>query len=77
MSEYVLAGQVHLPGKANDFTGGANTFVVTFLDITDDETAIKIAESIMDYEHKHANKGWLVGATLYCGKCVVKNFPSS
>ena len=77
MCKYVLGGQVHLPGKANDFTGGASTFVVTFIDITDNINAIKIAEKCIDNEHKHAKEGWLVGATLYYGKRVVKNFPSS
>lgn len=77
MSGYVLGGQVYPPGKSNDFSGGANVFKITFsMGIDTDDAAIAEAKRVIQKERQQAKDGMFVGATLYWGDRMIKNFPS-
>ena len=77
MSEYMLGGQVHLPGKANEFGKGAKPFTAVFRGVDDDDDAIRQAEQVIKEEQQLTKDGEVVSATLWNGDRMVKDFPES
>jgi len=75
MLEYVLGGQVHLPGESNQFHKSAKTFKITFHNTNSDDEAVKKAKKAIEDERQRAKDGEVVCASLWNGDRMVKNFP--